>query len=105
MSAPNYFLVTWVRIRNGLVHQETKKKLVPDQFTDHFQVFAHLPDAQKNYNELCELETTWSANVSRVIRSTDYNLPTHMWNNETKPKKRKLFKDRGIKSPNERLAV
>jgi hypothetical protein len=93
------FLVTYVK-------QHPTGRTGPDgspsfTYTDHYEVFDHLPDAHSRYNELCEKEEAWSANVSRVIRSTDYNLPVAKWNNETKPIMQKKFKERGIKSPNQ----
>ena len=94
------FLVTYVK-------QRATGGFGPDgspsyTYTDHYEVFEHLPDAHSRYNHLCENEEdTWSANVSRVIRSTDYNLPVTRWNLETRPIIQRLFKKRGIKSPNQ----
>ena len=96
----NTFLVTYVK-------QQATGGFGPDgspafTYTDHYEVFDWLPDAHSRYNQLCEKEDdTWSTNVSRVIRSTDYNLPVAQWNNETKPIMQKKFRERGIKSPNQ----
>ena len=70
-----------------------------DVYTDHYEVFEHLPDAHRRYEALCKEEDTWSANVSRVIRSTDYNLPVQIV--EHRPALQQKWKDRGIKSPNQ----
>ena len=95
----NSFLVTYVK-------QKATGGFGPDgspsfTYTDHYEVFNWLPDAHSRYNELCEKEDdTWSANVSRVIRSTDYNLPVHETAVEYRPALQQKFKERGIKSPN-----
>lgn len=83
------FLVTYV------------KMLSPDKFRDHYEVFEHLPDAHRRYEALCKADDTWSANVSRVIRSTDYNLPVHETAVEYRPALQQKYKERGIKSPNQ----
>jgi len=49
----------------------------PDVFTDHYEAFDTLEDAMERYEELLELfkdgiSKVWSANVSKVLRSTDY---------------------------------
>lgn len=88
----NYNIVTYVKMVLDAVEPT---------YTDHYEVFEHLPDAHKRYNELVEEDDTWSANVSRVIRSTDYEMPVTRWNMETKPLKMKEWKDRGIASPNQ----
>ena len=50
----------------------------PDVFTDHYEAFDTLEDAQERYEELVKeynpesISKVWSANVSKVLRSTDY---------------------------------
>lgn len=96
----NTFLVTYVK-------QHATGKFGPDgrpsfTYTDHYEVFEHLPDAHKRYDWICMKEDdTWSANISRVIRSTDYNLPVHETAVEYRPALQKKWKERGIKSPNQ----
>ena len=87
------FLVTYVKEGASGINDVT-------DYTDHYEVLEHLPDAHRRYEALCKEDDTWSANVSRVIRSTDYNLPVHETAVEYRPALQQKFKERGIKSPN-----
>lgn len=91
----NTFLVTYVKEGRSGINDVT-------DYTDHYEVFDWLPDAHSRYEALCKEEDTWSANVSRVIRSTDYNLPVHETAPEYRPLLQQKFKERGIKSPNQK---
>lgn len=95
MKTVNTFLVTYVKEGRSGINDVV-------DYTDHYEVFEYLPDAHKRYEAICDEDDTWSANVSRVIRSTDYNLPVHKWNLDTRVHRTKLFKERGIKSPNQK---
>jgi len=80
-------------------------KYEADVYTDHYEVFEHLPDAHRRYEALCKEDDTWSANVSRVIRSTDYNLPVHETAVEHRPALQQKYKERGIRSPNQGRSI
>lgn len=72
------YLVTYVTYREedgGDLHSD-------DAYTDHYEAFDTLEDAQERYEDLTfpaffnrefgESIKLWSANVSHVLRSTDY---------------------------------
>ena len=42
------------------------------EYTDHWIFFDSLEEAQKYYDYLIGLDTTWTASICSVIESTDY---------------------------------
>jgi hypothetical protein len=61
------YIVCWVSQEH-----EDKCNGFPDVTTDHYEVFEDLGDAQDRYDEIRKQPETWSANVSKIIQSTDY---------------------------------
>tara|TARA_Y100001951_G_scaffold69136_1_gene56053 strand:- start:337 stop:555 length:219 start_codon:yes stop_codon:yes gene_type:complete len=50
----------------------TKHLRDSSEYTDHWIFFDSLEEAQKYYDYLIGLDTTWTASICSVIESTDY---------------------------------
>lgn len=44
-----------------------------DVFTDHWRVFNSMEKAKIEYKRLLELKTTFSASITNIVESTDYD--------------------------------
>ena len=66
-------------------------------FTDHYEVFKSLDDAESRYSALLCERDLWSASISKVWKSTDYQPGASQV-----PTKRegRWIADRGLESPN-----
>ena len=52
----------------------TKHLRDSSEYTDHWIFFDSLEEAQKYYDYLIGLDTTWTASICSVVESTDYEL-------------------------------
>jgi hypothetical protein len=47
----------------------------PPKTRDHYEVFESRTEATERYNQILEQDTTYSVNICKVIKSTDYGVP------------------------------
>jgi hypothetical protein len=60
------YLVTYVRCNEP-----------PKVYTDHYEPFIDLDGAMRRWKHLTQQHNVWSANVSKIIESTDYEKSVH----------------------------
>ena len=49
----------------------------PKVYTDHYEAFIDLDGAMRRWKHLTRQHNVWSANVSKIIESTDYEKSVH----------------------------
>lgn len=59
------YLVTYVKCKGEFLHS-------PKVYTDHYEAFIDLDGAMRRWKQLTQQHNVCSANVSKIIESTDY---------------------------------
>ena len=59
------YLVTYVRFKQKYSYSHRV-------YTDHYEAFIDLDGAMRRWKHLTQQQSVWSANVSKIIESTDY---------------------------------
>lgn len=68
------YLVTYMRQnKRGTIVPVTQTPAKYDRLTDHYEAFEHYTDAKERYEKLLKERWLYSASISKVIESTDYD--------------------------------
>lgn len=44
------------------------------EYTDHYEAFDSMEEAEVRYEKVVNSHKTWTANISKVLKSTDYEI-------------------------------